>query len=815
MARSEKTTVSIDGHRLQLSNLDKVLYPETGTTKGDVLEYLDEIAPVMLPHCQNRAVTRKRWPNGVGSDGSGQMFFQKDIGDGAPEWVETRSIRHSDHINNYPLANDKATLMWFGQLAALEIHVPQWQFGRGNEKRNPDRLVLDLDPGAGVSLRDCAAIAREARDILHDMGLSVVPVTSGSKGIHLYASLDGSQTSDQVSAVAHELARSLEADYPKEVISSMKKSAREGKVFIDWSQNNANKTTVAPYSLRGRVRPTVAAPRTWGELASPHLKQLEFREVLRRVQRRGDPMSEISSSESDNEPERDRLQVYRQKRSREKTPEPIPDASSRRAGGAAPTFVIQKHAARRLHYDFRLEHDGVLVSWALPKGVPTDPKTNHLAVPTEDHPLEYGSFEGSIPKGEYGAGTVEIWDAGTIEVEKWREGEVIATLYGKPDGGLGGSRTYALFRTKDDPDKPQWMIHLMDPHRGKQTSRRSSRSAPARQTSAHSTERPAASTSLRPMLATRGHPSDIASDDDEAWAFEMKWDGMRALISIAGENVSVWTRSGRDVTVSYPELIGVSDEVDAETCVLDCELVVMDAEGRPDFGRMQHRMNVTKPRDVTRAHREFPVTAMLFDVLDVNGQATTSLPYDQRRDVLADIVANPETGILVVPPAFDGEFDAAVTLSRERGLEGVMAKRRDSLYVPGDRSRDWLKLPNANSAEVVVIGWRTSQADPSGFASLLLATVHTGDLRYAGRVGTGFSARDRTMIRTELSRIERKTPPVPDVPASEARDVHWVTARRVAEIAYREFTPDGRFRHPSWRGWRPDKSVKDVNPPGA
>lgn len=264
MARSEKTTVSIDGHRLQLSNLDKVLYPQTGTTKGDVLEYLDEIAPVMLPHCQNRAVTRKRWPNGVGSDGSGQMFFQKDIGDGAPEWVETRSIRHSDHINNYPLANDKATLMWFGQLAALEIHVPQWQFGSGNEKRNPDRLVLDLDPGAGVSLRDCAAIAREARDILHDMGLSVVPVTSGSKGIHLYASLDGSQTSDQVSAVAHELARSLEADYPKEVISSMKKSAREGKVFIDWSQNNANKTTVTPYSLRGRVRPTVAAPRTWG-----------------------------------------------------------------------------------------------------------------------------------------------------------------------------------------------------------------------------------------------------------------------------------------------------------------------------------------------------------------------------------------------------------------------------------------------------------------------------------------------------------------------------------------------------------------------
>lgn len=296
MASSTRQTVEVDGRQLQLSNLDKVLYPSTGTTKRDILDYLSEIAPVMIPHCRDRAATRKRWPDGVGEDGSGQKFFQKDIGEGAPDWVRLRSIRHADHVNQYPLVNDRATLTWLGQLAALEIHVPQWRFGPRGGQKNPDRLVLDLDPGDGVTMRECADVARLAHGILRDMGLTVVPVTSGSTGIHLYAALDGSQTSQQVSDAAHELARSLEADYPDQIVSSMTRSARAGKVFIDWSQNNASKTTVAPYSLRGRPHPTVAAPRTWHELASPHLTQLDYRDVLTRVKRRGDPLSEIAET---------------------------------------------------------------------------------------------------------------------------------------------------------------------------------------------------------------------------------------------------------------------------------------------------------------------------------------------------------------------------------------------------------------------------------------------------------------------------------------------------------------------------------------
>jgi bifunctional non-homologous end joining protein LigD len=466
-AKKDTERVIVDGHRLTLTNLDKVMYPSSGTTKRDVLAYYAEIAPFLIAHAAGRPATRKRWVDGVGTPAEpGDMFFQKNLDESTPSWVRRRAIEHRDHSTEYPLVDDLATLTWLAQTATLELHVPQWRFGRNGARRNPDRLVLDLDPGEGAGLHECAEVARYARDILDGMGLAALPVTSGSKGIHLYAALDGRQGADEVSTVAHELARALEADHPDLVVSDMKKSIRAGKVLVDWSQNNGSKTTIAPYSLRGRFEPTVAAPRTWRELASKSLSQLDYREVLRRVTRRGDPlaalvpgslesMAELSEPpEADHQP--DRLTDYRSKRSATKTPEPVP--AERAAATDGRSFVIQEHHARRLHFDFRLEHDGVLVSWALPKGVPTEPKKNHLAVQTEDHPLEYGSFEGTIPAGQYGGGEVTIWDAGSYELEKWRDGEeVIATLTGRKGGGLGSSRRLALIHTGER----NWLVHLM------------------------------------------------------------------------------------------------------------------------------------------------------------------------------------------------------------------------------------------------------------------------------------------------------------------------------------------------------------------
>ena len=813
-------TVTVEGHRIRLTNLDKVLYPATGTTKGEVIDYLARIAPVLLPHARQRPATRKRWPDGV----EGQVFFQKNAESSTPSWVRTRRIQHQSSANDYVLVNDLATLTWLGQTASLEIHVPQWQFGRTGAHLAPDRLVLDLDPGEGAGLAECAQVARLAREILRGMGLDPMPVTSGSKGIHLYAALDGQQDSKAVSEVAHELARYLESEHPDLVVSDQKKTLRGGKVLVDWSQNNPNKTTIAPYSLRGRAHPTVAAPRTWEELGDPGLRHLTYQEVLERVERDGDLLAALTAGHlSQLEPtpaHLERLETYNAKRDPAKTPEPFDDGSAR-GGDGAPTFVIQEHHARRLHYDFRLEHEGVLVSWALPKGEPTDPKKNHLAVQTEDHPMAYGSFEGTIPKGEYGGGTVTIWDRGTYEKEKWRDGEeVIVTLHSQERG----SRRLALIRTGKGDDENTWLIHRTkeQPGDGELGARgepaASSNDEEPRSSGQAGAARPAAvEVPLAPMLASaaeagerRALAQDAAGDEAE-WAFEMKWDGYRTLAVVEadgdGRRLRLLSRTGQDLTATYPELASLADQVGDELpVVLDGEVVALDAKGRPDFRRLQRHTG--------------SVDLMLFDVLQVGGHSLLREPYDERRDVLTSLVQ--ATAPIHVPPSFDGDLDAALATSLRLGLEGVVAKRRSSTYTAGRRSRQWLKLKHTRTQEVVVIGWRPLHAgeprtDDRFAGSLLLAVPgEDGALRYAGRVGTGFSDADRREVAARLAAIERKTSPVEHIPSIDARHARWVTPSLVGEVQAAEWTadprtdPDARLRAPSWRGWRADKRPDEV-----
>lgn len=283
--------VQIDGRRLRVTNLDKIVYPETGTTKGEIIAYYSTIAPQLLPLLAGRPVTRKRWVEGVGTtDAPADAFFTKQLERGAPEWIPRQAIQHSDGAKEYPLVQDVPTLVWLAQVAAIELHVPQWRFTAEGLPGRPDRLVLDLDPGPGVDLAQCAAVARIARGILTGMGLDPLPVTSGSKGIHLYAALPGEQTSDEISAVVKELARLIENEHPDLATATMSKAVRGGRVFLDWSQNNGKKTTISPYSLRGRARPWVAAPRTWEELDDPDLAQLDLDAVLGRAAAGIDPL---------------------------------------------------------------------------------------------------------------------------------------------------------------------------------------------------------------------------------------------------------------------------------------------------------------------------------------------------------------------------------------------------------------------------------------------------------------------------------------------------------------------------------------------
>lgn len=805
-ASPQKQSVSVGGHRITLTNLDKVLYPETGTTKGEVLHYYAEIAPLLIPYAANRPATRKRWVNGVGtSDEPGSSFFNKDLDTHAPSWIKHHAIEHSDHTNDYPMINDLATLTWYAQLAALEIHVPQWKFGRGGAQRNPDRLVLDLDPGDGAGLPECVEVAKLARSILRGMGLEPMPVTSGSKGIHLYAALDGKQTSTEVSDVAHELARVLEADNRDLVVSDMKKSLRSGKVLVDWSQNNANKTTIVPYSLRGRIRPMVALPRTWKELDDKDLRNLDLDEVLDRMKRRKDPLavllkrSAAGTLDPEDLPETDRLTKYRTMRDSSKTSEPVPEAAP--VPGDGRSFVIQEHHARGHHYDFRLEHDGVLVSWALPKGVPTDPAKNRLAVQTEDHPLEYRTFEGTIPKGEYGAGDVSIWDCGEYELEKWRDGkEIIATLHGQPDGGLEEPRKFALIHTGGDGrSDANWLIHLMQDGAKKATHARSTPSKKARP------PKP-----IQPMLASSGTEADLDTGDD--WAYEMKWDGIRAVVHLEGGKVRLMSRNGNDMTATYPDLVealGSSVHVDA---VLDGEIVALDRNSRPRFGLLQKRMGLTKKADVEKAIKDVPVHLMLFDVLEVEGESHRKQAYDDRRETLMDLVADRNRGKVQVPPAFDGAFDAALRTSKDLGLEGLVAKKREGAYIVGRRSKAWIKIKHSNMQEVVIGGWRTGKGNRAGnLGSLLLGIPREdGKLAYVGRVGTGIGDKELAALSTRLKKMVRKTSPFDDVPKAESADANWVTPNLVAEVEFGEWTTTNRLRHPTWRGLRPDKSADEV-----
>ena len=842
MAGAEQL-VRIDGRRLRMTNLDKVLYPATGTTKGEVIDYYTRVADVLLPHVAGRPVTRKRWPDGVGTEAHpGASFFAKDLEPGAPAWVRRLPIAHSGGPKDYPLIADVPTLVYLAQVASLELHVPQWRFDADGRRGTPDRIVLDLDPGPGVGLAECAEVARHARHILDGMGLEAFPVTSGSKGIHLYAHLDGAWSSEQVSGVARELARAIEADHPDLVVSQMAKAERAGRVFIDWSQNNAAKTTIAPYSLRGRAHPTVAAPRTWEELDDPKLSHLTFDEVLRRVDRLGDPLAAL-----DPRPSRAPLTAYIAKRSASRTPEPVPEhpAGEPSDPRAQPRFVIQEHHASRLHWDLRLERDGVLVSWAVPRGVPHTHARNNLAVMTEDHPLSYLDFRGVIPKGEYGAGTMTVWDTGHYELEKWRDDEVIFTARGRDDGPLGDVRL-ALIRTDGEGEKSTWLLHRMKtdavgrpqaegapvepadhahliadaegPTPAEHVPKTAAKTTAKGRKAGHADKRSGAapdSSALRPMLAVNATPAIArqaarrwADPGGSAWA-ELKWDGVRALGIWDGRSLLLRARSGADITATYPELTAAPPDLGPVPAIIDGEVVALDESGRPSFPLLQSRINLTDRREIAREAARTPVQWYLYDLLSLDDRDVSDLPLSARRELLESI-AGDAASPLRVPPVFD-DVDAALAAAERFGLEGVVVKDPASRYRRGARSESWLKVKLTRTQEVVIGGIRPGRGGRSGrIGSLLVGIPGDDGLRYAGRVGSGFS--EATLARLEKELLPRRTDadPFVGVSAADARDAQWVSPHVVGEVEFAEFTPGGLLRHARWRGLRPDKSPAEV-----
>jgi bifunctional non-homologous end joining protein LigD len=444
----------------------------------------------------------------------------------------------------------------------------------------------------------------------------------------------------------------------------------------------------------------------------------------------------------------------------------------------------------------------VLVSWAVPKGIPPDTGHNRLAVQTEDHPLDYADFAGIIPRGEYGGGTVTIWDAGTYVTEKWRDGEVIIVLDGQKAKGR-----YALIRTKDN----SWLLHRMKdqgaevPWVKKYPAERQQppEPAPAR------AQPPAPPTDLKPMLATAGSAADISNDAD--WRFEGKWDGIRALATLGPGGLKLHSRAGNDFTHSYPELQVLVDLLDGHSGVLDGEIVALDEKGKTSFSLLQQRMNLAAARDVARVRKDVPVQFWLFDVLHLDGVSLLRKRYDVRRQVLE---ALPISGdVCLVPDQLTGSVADALQGSVDLQWEGIVAKRLDSTYLPGKRSHSWIKIKNFRDLEVVVVGWKPGAGRREGSLGSLLLAVPDADrnLRYAGKVGTGFTDTILDQLMTALEPLRSKTSAVADsVPRADALGAVWVRPELVGEIKYGEWTPDRRLRATSWRGLRPDKSPDDL-----
>jgi bifunctional non-homologous end joining protein LigD len=468
---------------------------------------------------------------------------------------------------------------------------------------------------------------------------------------------------------------------------------------------------------------------------------------------------------------------YQAKRDFQATPEPTGGEGP--APSPLPRFVVQEHHARRLHWDLRLERDGVMVSWALPRGVPDDPKRNHLAVHVEDHPIEYGDFEGEIPKGSYGAGSVSIWDRGTYETHKWSldgaKPEVMVTLHG---GRVRGR--YVLFRTRED----SWMIHRMDLPEDPQHE--------------------AMPDSIEPMLA---RPVESVPQPDRGWGYEFKWDGTRAVVFGERGSLRVVSRTQEDLTRRYPELRALAGPLGSHAAVLDGEIVALAPDGVPRFEQLQQRIGLHTDADVRRRMKQVPVYYFAFDLLYLDGRRLTERPYRERRALLQELrLAGPSWQ---TPDHQEGQGSAMLEASRSSGLEGIVAKQLDSAYEEGRRSHAWLKIKNRLRQELVIGGWLDGEGRREGLpGALLVGYREDGRLVYAGRVGTGFTDAALARLAERMAPLARDTSPF--AVGSPPAGAHFVEPRLVGQFELQGWTLANQVRAGAFKGLREDVSPDEV-----
>lgn len=767
MARTSQY-VKVGKRTLELSNLKKVLWPDDGFLKAELVHYYLTLAPTILSHIKGRPLSVVRFPNGV----TGESFFQKNRPDWAPEWMDHVELGN-DRKKDYMIATEDASLVFLANLACIELHQMHC---RGPHYDKPDYFVVDLDPPESMRFDTIKEIAFDFREHLEQFGYHPFVKTTGKKGLHLVVPIEPRWTFDEVFETLKALAQPFVDRNKSKTTLHIKKEYRKDKLLVDIYRNRPHQTIISAYSVRGSAGASVSTPLSWDRLEGLGAPaELNLETVPDIVLNEGDPWEGLAAYAVPLHSHRKQsrikagvrkaaeqsLTVYDKKREFKKTPEPGPAVKA----GRGDAFVIHRHHASRLHYDLRLEKDGTLKSWAVPKGLPQRPGIKRLAVEVEDHPLSYLTFEGTIPKGQYGGGHVWVYALGRYQITKEKKNGFYFRLQSK--------ELSAEYRIHNTGNK-NWLCERVDVPQIDYLRQR-----------------------IEFMLSeSRERPPHA-----DEWLYEIKWDGIRAMISVDEGEMRILSRNGKDITASFPELLKAEESFRATNGLFDAEIVCLDTAGKPVFKHVIHRMQQTTPHAIERARAKYPVICYIFDCLYLDGRPVLNETLERRRAWLTDVV-KPGTPYRVSEAVDEG--DALFKAAGAMGLEGIMAKVRTSPYQPGRRSPFWQKIKTRHTADCVILGYTRGKGNrEQAFGAIHVAFKEGKELKYVGKVGSGFDDKTLKSLLAELKRHKEVKRPIRQKPLDDALTT-WIEPTVMCEVQYASFTKDGMLREPVFLRLRPD-----------
>lgn len=774
---SKDIITNIEGRKVKITNLDKILYPSIGVSKAELIQIYIKLAPYILPHVIDRPLTMIRFPDGI----NGKKFYSKNKPDWTPNWISDIEIFHNSDSNKYILANELATLAWTANLAALDLHPMQV---RTKHLDKPDQFIFDLDPSPEFGFDRVKTIALSLKKFLEEYGYQTFVKTSGSKGLHIYIPLIVGQTVDTVFEAFKVISKEYVAENKNIVTLGLSKKKREGKVLLDIYRNRKSQTCAAPYCTRAREGAPISTPFRWDIIDQViSSKQWNVRTIMDYLDKEGDPWQNfyehatelhtlrkprvitrgkenqsVATYDAEEKIVPEKLVLYNQKRNFNRTPEPIAESFTQNGN----RFVIQLHNASNLHYDLRLEQENVLLSWAIPKGFPYRKNIKRLAIETEPHPVKYLSFEGEIPKGQYGGGKMWIFDEGEYKVISQRPNKIQFTLKGRMVQG-----DFLLTKIGDK----QWLISVNE-------------------------DCDFGSLEVKPMLASMA-PIVPASSD---YFYELKWDGIRVVASVRDSKVKLLSRSGRDITNRFPQIVSQMAKEISHNALIDGEIVALNVNGTPNFANVISRMHTTGKTSIERASKKIKTTFYAFDCMVLDGINISDIPIERRREWLRTLFEDRE--YLRYSEGFD-DGEALFSSVESMGLEGIIAKKIGSKYTDGKRSKNWLKIKVRNDDEALLIGYTKGKGNRKGsFGSLHLAKRENGNYIYKGKVGTGYDQNKMHEIFARLIELKEIEKPIDDG-VEEEKETVWLETAYIIKIQYASMTRNGTYREPVFKAMIP------------